>query len=67
MNHLLLGIGGLGTWELILILVVVLIVFGVGRLPEIGSGLGKGIRNFKKSIHGDDSEENSHEDDSKKL
>jgi len=67
MKHLLLGIGGLGTWELILILVVVLIVFGVGRLPEIGTGLGKGIRNFKKSINGDSSKEDSHDDDSKKL
>ncbi len=67
MKHLLLGIGGLGTWELILILVVVLIVFGVGRLPEIGTGLGKGIRNFKKSINGDSSQEDSHDDDSKKL
>jgi len=40
---------GLGTTELILILVIVLIIFGVGKLPEIGSGLGKAIRNFKKA------------------
>ena len=38
-----------GPWELIIILVIVLIIFGAGKLPEIGSGLGKGIRNFKKS------------------
>ena len=40
---------GLGTTELIIILVIVLIVFGAGKLPEIGSGIGKGIRNFKKA------------------
>ena len=40
---------GLGAGELVLILVIVLIVFGVGKLPELGTGLGEGIRNFKKS------------------
>ncbi|HLE08431.1 MAG TPA: twin-arginine translocase TatA/TatE family subunit [Thermodesulfobacteriota bacterium] len=40
---------GIGSTELILILVIVLILFGVGKLPEIGSGLGKAIRNFKKA------------------
>lgn len=40
---------GLGPWELVIILVIVLIVFGVGRLPELGTGLGEGIKNFKKS------------------
>jgi sec-independent protein translocase protein TatA len=38
---------GMGTTELILILVIVVIIFGAGKLPEIGSGIGKGIRNFK--------------------
>ncbi|MBI3610032.1 MAG: twin-arginine translocase TatA/TatE family subunit [Nitrospirae bacterium] len=41
---------GLGLPEIILILVIVLIVFGVGKLPEIGSGLGKAIRGFKKGL-----------------
>jgi len=40
---------GIGSTELILILVIDLILFGVGKLPEIGSGLGKAIRNFKKA------------------
>ena len=40
-----------------LILVVVLVVFGVGKLPEIGGGLGRGIRNFKKEIRGESEEE----------
>lgn len=41
---------GLGPMELTIILVIILIIFGAGRLPEIGSGIGKGIKNFKKSI-----------------
>jgi sec-independent protein translocase protein TatA len=41
-----------GPWELIIILLIVLIIFGAGKLPEIGSGLGKGIRNFKKATTG---------------
>ncbi|HOQ71652.1 MAG TPA: twin-arginine translocase TatA/TatE family subunit [Smithellaceae bacterium] len=36
--------------ELLIILVIILIIFGVGKLPEIGRGLGEGIRNFKKSV-----------------
>lgn len=40
---------GLGTTELIIILVLVLIIFGAGKLPEIGGALGKGIRNFRKA------------------
>lgn len=42
-------IGGIGMPELLVILVIVLIIFGAGKLPEIGAGLGKGIRNFKKA------------------
>ncbi len=45
---------GLGIPELIIILVLVLIVFGVGKLPEIGGGVGKAIKNFKKSSSGED-------------
>lgn len=40
---------GLGVWELLIILVIVLVLFG-RRLPEIGEGLGKGIRSFRKSV-----------------
>lgn len=44
---------GIGVPELLIILVIVVIIFGVGKLPEIGSALGKGIKNFKKSVSGD--------------
>lgn len=43
-------IGGLGMMEIILIFLVILLLFGAKRLPEIGSSLGKGIREFKGSI-----------------
>ncbi|GMR14149.1 MAG: hypothetical protein BMS9Abin29_2385 [Gemmatimonadota bacterium] len=44
------GIGGLGMGEMVLIFLVVLLLFGAKRLPEIGSSLGKGIREFKSSV-----------------
>ena len=43
-------LGGIRGPELILILVIVMIIFGVGRLPEIGGALGKAIRQFKSSV-----------------
>ena len=45
---------GLGISELLVILIIVLIIFGANRLPEIGSGLGKAIRGFKESVTGKD-------------
>ncbi len=44
------GIGGFGMGELIVIFLVVLLLFGAKRLPEIGASLGKGIREFKGSV-----------------
>ncbi len=41
---------GLGATELIIILVVALVIFGPGKLPELGGALGKGIRDFRKSL-----------------
>jgi len=49
---------GLGTQELIIILVLVLIIFGAGKLPQVGGALGKGLRNFKQGIkEGDESQD----------
>jgi sec-independent protein translocase protein TatA len=56
---------GLGMPELLVILVIVLIVFGAGKLPEIGGAIGKGIKNFKKSIR--DNDEIDVTPDSKKI
>ena len=41
---------GLGMPELVIILVIVLLIFGAGKLPQIGEGLGKAIKGFKKSV-----------------
>ncbi|HEV8715995.1 MAG TPA: twin-arginine translocase TatA/TatE family subunit [Candidatus Binatia bacterium] len=45
---------GFGVGELFIILLIVLILFGAGKLPEIGEGIGKGIRNFRKAIKSPD-------------
>jgi sec-independent protein translocase protein TatA len=45
---------GLGPAELIIIFVIVLVIFGVGKLPQIGDGLGKAIKGYKKAIDEDD-------------
>lgn len=47
MHHVLLFLGGIGGWEIMIILLFVLIFFGANKIPEIARGLGKGIREFK--------------------
>ena len=49
---------GIGMPELLVILVIILIIFGAGKLPLIGEGLGKGIRNFRKATSKDSKEPN---------
>jgi sec-independent protein translocase protein TatA len=44
----------IGIGELLLILLIVMVIFGAGKLPQIGEGLGKAIANFKKSVSGKD-------------
>ncbi len=46
--------GKLGFGELVVILVIVLVLFGANKLPQLGEGLGEGIRSFKKSFEGED-------------
>ncbi len=48
-------------WQLILILLVILVIFGASRLPELGKGLGEGIRNFKKALSGETEEQKAHQ------
>jgi sec-independent protein translocase protein TatA len=60
-------VGGLGIWEVLLILVVVLIVFGPKRLPDLGGALGKGIREFKRSIRDIEGEINKPLDEERDL
>jgi sec-independent protein translocase protein TatA len=50
---------GFGIWEIVLILVIILIVFGVGKLPQVGGAIGKGLRAFKKGQSGEEEEEES--------
>ena len=45
-----------GVWELVLILLIVVVIFGVGKLPQLGDSLGKSIRNFRKSFKGEPKE-----------
>jgi|WetSurMetagenome_2_1015567.scaffolds.fasta_scaffold33020_2 sec-independent protein translocase protein TatA len=50
---------GLGTQELVIILIIIIVIFGASRIPQLGKGLGEGIRNFKSAIKsiGEDTEE----------
>ena len=52
-----------GPFELLVIFLVILLLFGAKRLPEIGSSLGKSIRDFKKALSGDDSQEKENKKD----
>ena len=54
--------GSIGVPELLLIFLIVLIIFGAGKLPQLGKGIGEGIRNFRSSLKG---EEGSKQDNPK--
>jgi sec-independent protein translocase protein TatA len=59
--------GGIGMPELLIVLVIILIIFGAGKLPEIGKGLGKGIRNFRNATTGKDEIDVSPKEDDNEL
>jgi sec-independent protein translocase protein TatA len=52
------GFGGISIWQLLIILLVVLVLFGSKKLRSIGSDLGQGIKGFKKAINDDETKEN---------
>jgi sec-independent protein translocase protein TatA len=56
----------MGPWEIALILAIILIVFGVGKLPQVGGAIGKGLRAFKKGQQGLEDEEEEAEEKSSK-
>jgi sec-independent protein translocase protein TatA len=56
---------GLGVPELMVILVIALVIFGPSKLPQIGSGLGKAIRDFKKGVTGGEDDDASNKDNKK--
>lgn len=55
-------IGSVGLPELLIILVIVIIIFGAGKLPQLGRGLGEGIKNFRTSLKGGTEEHAKGED-----
>jgi sec-independent protein translocase protein TatA len=58
---------GIGIWELLILLLVLLLVFGPKRLPEMGRQLGKGMREFKDSVSGSGKDDDSTIDDMAEL
>ncbi len=57
---------GIGVQELVIILIIALVVFGPSKLPQIGSGLGKAIRDFRKAVSGDSADDAKDGDAKKK-
>ena len=56
----------IGPWEIALILVIILIVFGVGKLPQVGGAIGKGMSAFQKGRRGEDAKEQEGAPETKK-
>lgn len=55
--------GSFGIWEILLIVVVIALLFGGKKLPELGKGLGQGIKNFKNAVKGEDKDKEEHKDE----
>ncbi len=52
-----------GIWEIVLILVIILIIFGVGKLPQVGNAIGKGLRAFKRGQSGEEDDDKEKEEE----
>jgi len=63
---LLLILGFIGVWQIVLIIVVILLLFGGKKIPELMSGIGKGMKDFKKSIKDDDETPKENPEDNNK-
>ncbi len=57
--------GSIGVTELVLVFVILLLIFGGRKIPELARGLGSGIRNFKDSLQGEESQDNKDEKNKK--
>ena len=60
-----LGWGGLGGWEILVIVLVILLLFGGRKIPELMKGVGKGIKEFKDGISDDDKKDSDNSEDKK--
>ena len=56
------GVGGIGIWQLLIVLVIVMVIFGTSRLKSFGGDLGSAVRGFRQSMSGD----SNHDDETKK-
>ena len=57
----------IGPGEILIVLVLALLIFGPKKLPELGKGLGRGMRDFKRAVSGDDEDERKAEDDEEEV
>ena len=55
-------LGGIGTGEVVLLIVIILLLFGAKRIPDLARGIGKGIKEFKDARNGEDPKENDKKD-----
>jgi sec-independent protein translocase protein TatA len=60
-------LGNIGPLEIIVVLIIALIVFGPKRLPELGNSLGKGIREFKESVTGENKDDDTGDEDARAI
>lgn len=60
-------IGNVGPWELALVLVIVLVIFGPGKLPKVGESIGKALQGFKKARESDDEDEEKEKENKKQV